>query len=301
VIKMAYQVEMITELDGKSLQSGAEVIDNYISTKNCTGLFVGVQCMENATLPTAANIHTKMGTFEIVASSKDGGGTQVSLDADDIPPMMEKFYGKPMPGIYGSDADDQYLHFQYFLPLSPDPLSSKFGYRDARFVVKTSATQTASDAYKLYVAALLHDEKPQYYIQMLNRSFTASSGVNSDYDLPENQLLMGTYAMGTTSLQGLGTSDAPTIDQLAIVVNGSEKERVSTKMLHAYVPDGIYDVAGTVTSTAAIGGSVYVFWDLGYKRGYGIPIGKDWKIRVKPLASDAVRLYPMIAMSTGGV
>ncbi len=136
---------------------------------------------------------------------------------------------------------------------------------------------------------------------MLNHAFTASSGVNTDYDLPENELLMGTYAMGTTSLQNLTSSDAPTIDQLALVINNSEKERVSTKMLHAYSPVGTYDVAGTVTSTALIGGPEYVFWDLGYKRGYGIPIGKGWKIRVKPLASDAVRLYPMIAMRTGGV
>lgn len=296
---MSYQVEMITELDGKSLQSGAEVIDNYINTKNCTALLIGVQCMEDTTLPTAANIHTKIGTIEIVASAKDGGGTQVSIDADDVPPFMEKLYGKPLPGIYGADTDNNFLHFQYFLPLSPDPLSSKFGYREARFVVKTSATQTASDAYKLYVAAILHDVEPQFYIQVLNRAFTASSGVNSDYDLPEGGLLMGIYAMGTTSLQDITTSDAPTIDQFALLVNNSEKEKISTKSLQAFSPVGTYDVAGTVTSTAAIGGPEYLFWDLGYKRGYGIPIGRNWKIRVKPLASDAVRLYPLVAMPVG--
>lgn len=296
---MVYTLEMITELDGRALQSGAEVVNNLIDSRNCTALIIGVQCLENATLPTAANIHSKIGTIEIKAHPKDGGNTQVSIDADDIPPMIGKFFGKPQPGIYGADADNNYLHFQYFLPLSPDPLTPKFGYSGARLVIKTTATETASDTYKLYVAAILHEDEPSYYIQMLNRPFTATSGVDSDYDLPVGGNLMGVYAMGTTSLQDITTSDAPTIDQLAIVVNNSEKEKISTKAIHAYTPVGTYDVATTVTSTAAIGGPEYVFWDLGYKRGYGIPIGTAWKIRVKPLAGDAVRLYPMIAFNAG--
>jgi hypothetical protein len=299
---MAYQVEMISELDGLSLGSGAEIIDKYISTKNCTALLIGVQCLHASAVPTqplAAAIHTKLGTVEIVVSNKDGGGSQVSIDAADIPPLMEKIYGKPMPGIIGTNTNNRYQHFQYFLPLSPDPWSPKFGYRDARvkFKTGTDAAATDSDTYKLYVAAILHDEMPQYYIQMLNNSYTATSGVNKDLDIPESGVLMGAYAMGTTSLDNLTSSDAPTINELALVVNNTERSRINTRTIHAFTPTGVYMVAGvTPTSTYLVGSSEYVFWDLGFRRGYGVHIGHEWKLRIKPQASNAVRMYPLVAM-----
>lgn len=298
---MAYQVEMISELDNVSLASTAEIIDKYISNKNCTALLIGVQCLENGiAIPTAANIHAKMGTVEIVGSNKNGGGTQVSIDFDDIPPIMEKVYGKPMPGVTGTQANNQYIHFQYFLPLSPDPLSSKFGYEGARIKFLTTADDGAtSDNFRLYVAALLHDEPPQYFIQMLNNSYTATANVNKDLDIIEGGNLMGAYVMGTTSLDNISSTDTPTINELAVVVNGTEKSRINTRCIHAFTPTGFYMVAGvTVTSSYLVGGSEYVFWDLGYRRGYGIPIGNQWKLRIKPQASDAVRAYPLIAVRT---
>ncbi len=305
---MGYQLEMISELDGKSLASTAEVIDKYISSKNCSALLIGVQCLQDgSTLPLVANIHTKMGTIEIVASNKDGGGVKVSIDADDIPPMMEKMSGKPgisMPGLMEktTQADNTYVHFEYWLPLSPDPWSGKYGYRDARVKFLTSGTQTNSDTYKLYVAALLHDDPPQYYIEMLNNAFTATSGTNKDLDLSEGGTIMGAYAMGTTSLQDLTTADAPTIDQLALVKNNSEAERINSRCINAFTPVGIHMVAGTtVTTNSGVGGTEYMFWDLGYKRGYGIPIGRNWKLRVKPLSSHAVRIYPVIAQPVTNV
>lgn len=310
---MSYQVEMISELDGLSLASTAENIPKYISTKNCTALLIGVQCLENgAAIPTAANIHAKMGTIEIVVSNKDGGGTQFSMDFDDIPPLMEKIYGKPLPGVQGLTANNDFCHFQYWLPLSPDPWSSKFGYRDAIVRFLTAADGSEADTYKLYVAALLHDESPQYYIQTLNNPFTATSGVYKDLDIPEGAAIMGTYAMGTTSLFALTSSDAPTIDELALYVGNTERNRINTRCIHAYTPTGFYIVpnttlaASTVTSTdnataaSAMGGSKYVFWDLGYRRQSGIPIGNAWKLRIKPAASDAVRVYPLIAMRARG-
>ncbi len=295
---MAYQVEMVSDLDGLSLAATAEVIDKYISTNNCTALLIGVQTIEEGgSIPTAALIHAKIGTIEIVVSNKDGGGSQVSIDVDDIPPIMEKVWGKPMPGVIGTQADEYYQHFQYFLPLSPDPLSSRFGYRDARVKFLTTATETNSDNFKLYVAAVLHEEPPQYYIQMLNNSYTATANVNKDIDLIEGGTIMGAYAMGTTSLQDLTSSDAPTINELALVVGRTERSRINTRCIHAFTPTGFYMVAGvTVTSSYLVGGSKYIFWDLGYRRGYGVPIGNEWKLRIKPQASDAVRMYPLIAM-----
>lgn len=307
---MSYNWVMISELDGLSLGSGGEQIDKYLSQKNVTALLIGVQCLENgSTIPTAANIHTKIGTIEVVGSNLDGsGGSQVSIDVDDIPPLMEKLYGKAQPGIMGSQADNQFIHFQYFLPLSPDIYSSKFGYRDARIKIITSGTQTNSDTYKLYVAALLHNEKPSHYIQMLNNNFTATANVNKDLDLPEGGKLMGAYAMGTTSLNDLTTSDAPSINELAVVVDNTEKERVNTRALLGINPTGVYMVGGTtVTSTAAVGGSEYIFWDLGWlssarnvNLSEGLNIGKNWKLRVKPQAADAIRVYPLIAMPAAG-
>lgn len=304
---MAYQIEMIPELDGKTLTAGADVIDKYISSKTCTALLIGVRVTETGgTIPTAANIHTKIGTIEVVASNKDGGGVQVSIDADDIPPMIEKMSGKPgiaNTGIMGSQTDTRIQHFQYWLPLSPDPWSPKFGFRDAKFKISTSGTNTniTSTATKIYVAALLHDDMPEHFIEMKNSGFTAVSGTNKDLDLIEGGSIMGAYAMGTTSLQDLTTSDAPTIDQLALVVDNSEKERINSRCINAFNPTGVYMVAGTtVTSTSAIGGSTYMFWDLGYRKGYGIPIGRNWKLRTKPLASNAVRLYPIVSYPVVG-
>jgi hypothetical protein len=299
---MGYQVEMISELDGKSLASTAEVVDKYISSKNCTALLIGVQYLQNgSTLPTAVDdVHVKMGTIEIVASNKDGGGTQISIDADDIPQMIAKMSGKSGVANTGqlgaaTQANNTYCHFEYWLPFSPDPWSSKYGFKDARVKFITAANPTNTDTYKLYVAALLHDEPPQYYIEMKNNAFTATASTNKDLDLPEGGTLMGAFAMGTTALQDLTTSDAPTIDQLALVVNNSERERISTKCINAFYPVGVYMVASTtVTSTQSIAVE-YMFWDLGYKRGYGIPVGRNYKLRVKPLASDAVRMYPVIA------
>lgn len=306
---MAYQWEMISELEAKSLSSGGETVDKYISTKNCTALMIGVQCLENTnTIPTVANICTKIGTIEIVASNKDGGGPQVSYDADDIAPLMEKLYGKAMPGIYGTQTNDQYEHFQFWLPLSPDPWSSTYGFRDARLKITTSGTQTNADTFVLYVGALLHDQKPSYYVQTLMHSETgvASNG-KVDEDLPEGGTLLADYAFATTNLSDLTTSDAATINDIALVVDNSEQARISNRCMHAFFPTGTYDVATTVTSTSAVGGSSYLFADYGWMKAakdgqlHGIPIGRNWKLRLKTNAADAIRNYQMVAMPTGAL
>jgi len=290
---MGYSIQMLSELDGVALASGAEVIDKYISTKNCTGLLIGVKSQENGgTIQTLANIFTKMGTLEVVVSNQNGGGSQVSIDWDDIPSYTERIMHPGLQShITGTQADDNWVFASFFIPLSPDPYSPKFGYRDARIKLLTSGTQTASDNYSVYAAALLHDQAPEYYVQMIQNAYTTSSGVNKDFDLPEGQLLMGVHAFGTTSLGDLTATDAPTIDQFALVVDNSERERINARALAALQPRGFYNLTATPTTASAD----YLFWDLGFKKGFGIPIARNWKLRVKTLASDAARIYPLIA------
>lgn len=307
---MSYVREMISELEGYSLAAGGGVVDKYISTKNCTGLLIGVQCLENgATVPTRANIATKLGTIEVWASTKDGGGPQVSYDFDDLPALNEKLFGLPQPSVIGTQTDNRYQHIQYFLPLSPNPLLPTFGFRDARLKITYSGTETASDTYLIWVGAILHDVKPSYYIQSLLHTETgvASNG-KVDEDMTEGGHFMGAYAFSTTSLQDLQLSDAATINDFAVVVDNSELSRLSNRVMHAEYPPVTYLTSGTTVASSEVdgfGGTSYHFWDTGWKLSkkdgqlHGIPIGRNYKLRMKTNAADAIRAYHFTALPVG--
>ncbi len=296
---MGYSWEVLGELEAKSLASTGEIVDKYISSGNCTALIIGVRCLENATQPTAANVHTKIGTVNIVASPSIVGGNQVSIDADDIPPMLPLLNpwsrGDIQSSVYGTHVDNQYQHYQYYIPLSPDPYQSKFGYRDARIKIEASGTETNADAFDINVQGLIHDEMPEFYVQCLLNSFTGATGDSkTDLKLPQGGMLMGAMAFGTTSLQDLTSSDAPSIRAMAILKNNTQFKRQHSRCMLAERPRGVYMVGGT---TVTVTSPDYMFYDIGWRKGQGIPImDNNTYLEVVTAAADAIRVYPLVAM-----
>jgi hypothetical protein len=297
---MGYSWEVLGELESKTLASGGEIVDKYISSGNCTALRIGVRCLEDGgTVPTAANIHSKIGTINVVASPSIVGGNQVSLDADDIPPMLQMLNpwsrGDVQSSVYGTQTDNQYQHFQYYIPLSPDPYQSKFGYRDARLKVESTSTQTASDNYDITVEGLIHDDMPEFYVQCLLNSFTGATGdAKTDLKLPQGGMLMGAMVMGTTSLQDLTTSDAPSVRAVAVLKNNTQFKRQHTRCMLAERPRGVYMVGGT---TVTVTGPDYMFYDVGWRKGQGIPIvDNNTFLEIVTASAHAVRAYPLVAM-----
>lgn len=312
---MTYVRQMVSELEGYSLAVGGGNVDKYISTQNCTGLYIGVQCLESGgTVPTRANIATKLGQVEVWASTKDGGGPQVSYDFDDLPGLLEKLpidgVMPRQPSVRGTQTTAYFQHIAYYLPLSPCPLVPTFGFRDARLKITYTGTETASSNYLLWVGAILHDVKPSYYIQSLMRTETGVATLGKvDQDMTEGGHFLGAYVMGTTSQQDLTTSDATTLTDIGVVVDNSEIARWSARALFADQQPSTYLVGGTtVTSTdsaAGGAGTEYMFYDTGWNLSardgmiHGIPIGRNFKLRLKTNAPDAIRAYHLTALPVG--
>lgn len=267
--------KIITKLEGKTLQATAENIEETISVDNCTQINIGLEALEaGGTQPTLANMVDKLGTVEIKKN-----GTQVSIDADDIAYFVEKIYGE-LPVVQGTQTDNYYQFLQLAMPLSPYPYCPEFGYQDATIVHKTAADPGTMDTSKLYVEAVTHNVAPKYSIQMIGTNFTATANSNKDIDI-SGKFLMGVHAFGTTGLANLTTSDALTIDEMAILYDTVENIRTKSKFLHAETPNTNGD---------------YLLWDLGFAEGKGKPIMPNTQLRIKPKASDAARVYPIIAV-----
>lgn len=297
---MGYTWEVLGELESKTLASGGEIVDKYISSGNCTALRIGVQFLESGGTPVIANVHSKVGTVNVVASPSIVGGNQVVLDADDIPQMgilMNPWSkGDIQHGVIGQHSTVNMFHYPYFIPLSPDPYQSKFGYRDARIKIEATSTETNTGSYNVTVEGLIHDEMPEFYIQMLNNAFTGATGdAKTDLKLPQGGMLMGALLMGTTSLYDLGTSDAPAIHSVSLLKNNTVFKRQTNRCMLAEHPVGVYEVMGS--STITINSHDYLFYDVGWRKGQGIPItDNNTYLEIVTAAAQAIRVYPLMAM-----
>lgn len=297
---MGYSWEVLGELESKTLASGGEIVDKYISSGNCTALRMGVQFLESGGTPAVANVHSKIGTIDIVASPSIVGGNQVVLDADDIPQMRVNMTPWNVidiqHGVIGTHSTVNMFHYPYYIPLSPDPYQSKFGYRDARLKIESTSTETNTGTYNITVEGLIHDEMPEFYITMQNNAFTgAASDAKTDLKLPQGGMLMGALLMGTTSLMDLGTSDAPTIHSVSILKNNTIFKRQTNRCMLAERPVGVYEVVGS--STITINSHDYLFYDVGWRKGQGIPItDNNTFLEITTASAHAVRCYPLVAM-----
>lgn len=297
---MGYTWEILGKLDDKAISSSGETIDEYITRANCTAVRFTVTALQNTgTQSTAANFHSKVGTFKISASPSIVGGDQVNIDADDIPPMLTMLSpyarGDIRAGVEGTATDDRYQHFEYYVPFSPDPYQPTFGFEDARLKIEFTSTETNTDGFRVTVEGLIHDQMPEYYIETKLNTFTGATGnATTDLKLPKGGILMGAYAMGTTSLQDLTTSDAPSIRRIGILRNNTVYNQQHGRCMNAERPRGVYMVGGT---TVTVVSPDYMFYDVGWRKGQGVPIGDDQTyLRVTTAAADAINVYPLVAM-----
>lgn len=279
------------EIDNISLNSAGQVIDTYMDVRNVTAIQLMVTFNGNAGT-VLEDIHNKLGVIEVHIGGDQGGGAKFSIsNLIDLPyysMYASKQYIQQGLRIQGAGNISTYM---YTIPLSPNPLFPKFGFKGGRLVIRTNDNPASGNAtsFTLRVGFLVHDDDPQYYINTHTISGTGGTGGKFfDFALMPGSLLMGALGYGTTSYSDLlFTIDAVTIRDFAVVVGTSEEYLARSAYLMANIPIGILTQGTSVTILS----THYLWWDLGWHTGTGLLTNEEWKFRIRSGAADTYRLH----------
>lgn len=298
---LPFKPRMVQIVTDESIGTSGEVVTADLPADfTVTELILTQMLVQDTDEATLAEKLASLDTFELTTRS----GSPWKIDGDDLYYLNRDLYGRH-PHIAGNSVatNNLIVYASLKVPLNPKTVANKWdmsmGITPASKgkIRVTMGTDTASgcDGRTLTVTALGYENLhvPEY-MGAFTDNFTSVVGDNfRDIQTDRVAGLMGAYAFGTTGIEDLTTTDAPTVYDMGWAVGKSVREKIRA---HGLSFDGAWNEVISPGEAAGLPVSDYHLLDMGVRAGLYVPYVNDLQVYINSKVANAVRLHPLLAM-----